>query len=415
MKRSVILLIALVWMYSACEKPTVPDEVEEPDLPCTPFELTKSQEEFVEDNNEFAFDLLAGLIDDSQCRNEDFMISPLSVGFILSALNNGAQGQTSEQILAALGYQDYTSAQVNEYCKLLLEGYGAVDRKVNVGIHNALIINEDYSLKPAFVQSLTSFYDAYVATADFSKSTTLNLINDWCNKKSNGLIPSVVKELNPSAVMYALNCTYFKAGWTSEFLVKNTAKENFTDIDGNLQQVMMMNAEELYMLSENDTWKTLALPFASGQYRMYILLPEYGKTISDVMALLDEESWDDVLSSMKSKLVNLKIPKFETTTSVSLNDVLKGLGMTDAFNQSKADFGAMVDSRGISISLIRQNSRFRIDEEGAEAAAITDIFFDGAVLPEQQVPVQFHANRPFIYLIQEQSSGAIFFAGVKCK
>ena len=148
---------------------------------------------------------------------------------------------------------------------------------------------------------------------------------------------------------------------------------------------------------------------------MYILLPEYGKTISDVMALLDEESWDDVLSSMKSKLVNLKIPKFETTTSVSLNDVLKGLGMTDAFNQSKADFGAMVDSRGISISLIRQNSRFRIDEEGAEAAAITDILFDGAVLPEQQVSVQFHANRPFIYLIQEKSSGAIFFAGVKCK
>ena len=54
MKRSVILLIALVWMYSACEKPTVPNEVEEPDLPCAPFELTKSQEEFVEDNNEFA-------------------------------------------------------------------------------------------------------------------------------------------------------------------------------------------------------------------------------------------------------------------------------------------------------------------------------------------------------------------------
>lgn len=414
MKRSVILLIALVWMYAACEKPAQTG-ADEPDLPNVPFELTKSQEEFVEDNNVFAFNLLAGIMDDSQCRNENFMVSPLSAGFLLSALNNGAQGTTSEQILTALGYEDYTVAQVNEYCKLLLEGCGAVDRQVSVGIHNALIINNDYSLNSAFAQSLTSYYDAYVKNADFSKEATLNLINDWCSKKSNGLIPSVVKELNSNAVMYALNCIYFKARWTNEFLPNDTAKENFTDIDGRTQQVMMMNAEVPYLFSENGIWKTLALPFSRGQYNMYILLPEEGKNISEMIAALNGDSWESALSSMKSRMVNLKLPKFETTTSVSLNDVLKGLGMPDAFDQNKADFSAMVDTGDVFISLIKQDSRFKIDEEGAEAAAIASVILDGADLPVQQEPVKFHANRPFIYLIQEQSSGAIFFTGLKCR
>ena len=403
-----------VLMVLACEKPAQTG-ADEPDLPNIPFELTKSQEEFVEDNNEFAFDLIAGLMDDSQCRNENFMISPLSAGFLLSALNNGAQGQTSKQILAALGYENYTEAEVNEYCKLLLEGSGAVDRKVNVGIHNALIVNHDYSLKSAFAQSLTSYYDAYVKSADFSKKTTLNQINDWCSEKSGGMIPSVMKDLNPNAVMYALNCIYFKARWTNKFLPNNTAKENFTDIDGKTQQVMMMNAEERYLLSENGTWKTLAIPFSRGQYNMYVLLPEDGKSISDMMSALDEESWENALSSMKSRMVNLKLPKFETTTSVSLNEVLKGLGVTDAFDQSKADFSAMVNSGNVFISLIKQDSRFMIDEEGAEAAAITSVVLDAYDFPEQQEPVKFHADRPFVYLIHEQSSGTIFFAGVKCR
>ena len=415
MKRSVILLIALVWMYSACEKPTVPKEVEEPDLPCTPFELTKSQEEFVEDNNEFAFDLLAGLIDDSQCRNENFMVSPLSAGFLLSALNNGAQGQTQEQILAALGYGGYTADQVNEYCRLLIEGSGAVDPKVSVGIHNAVIVNKDYSLKSAFAQSLTSYYDAYVENADFTKKSTLDLINDWAEKKSGGLIPSVMDNIDQQAVMYALNCIYFKARWTNEFLPKSTAKENFTDIDGRTQQVMMMNAEGRYLYSANGTWKTLVLPFSRAYYRMFVLLPEEGKDLSAMVAALDENSWAGALSSLKSRKVNLKFPKFETETSLSLNEVLRGMGMTDAFDKTKADFGAMVNADDMFISLIKQDSRIKVDEEGAEAAAITKLHLDGADFPEQQETVKFHADRPFIYLIQEQSSGAIFFAGVKCK
>ena len=411
------ILIFLMTLFMSCEKaPYQEGSADEPDLPNVPFELTKSQEEFVEDNNEFAFDLLVGLMDDSQCRNENFMVSPLSAGFLLSALNNGAQGQTSKQILAALGYEDYTLAQVNEYCRLLLEGSGAVDRKVNVGIHNALIINDDYSLKPAFAESLTSYYDAYVQSADFSKKTTLDMINDWCNKKSNGLIPSVVEELNLNAVIYALNCIYFKAGWSNKFLPENTEKENFTDIEDKTQQVMMMNAEDRYLLSENGTWKTLALPFSNGQYKMYILLPEEGKNISDLKGVLNEDSWESALSSMKSRMVNLKLPKFETATSVSMNSVLKGLGMTDAFDKSMADFGAMVNSGNVFISLIKQDSRFKIDEEGTEAAAITSVILDlGTAMPGQQEPVEFHADRPFIYLIQEKSSGAIFFAGVKCK
>ena len=140
-----------------------------------------------------------------------------------------------------------------------------------------------------------------------------------------------------------------------------------------------------------------------------------GKDLSAMVAALDENSWAGALSSLKSRKVNLKFPKFETETSLSLNEVLKGMGMTDAFDKTKADFGAMVNADDMFISLIKQDSRIKVDEEGAEAAAITKLHLDGADFPEQQETVKFHADRPFIYLIQEKSSGAIFFAGVKCK
>ena len=177
----------------------------------------------------------------------------------------------------------------------------------------------------------------------------------------------------------------------------------------------MMNAEDRYLYSANGTWKTLVLPFSRAYYRMFVLLPEEGKDLSAMVAALDENSWAGALSSLKSRKVNLKFPKFETETSLSLNEVLRGMGMTDAFDKTKADFGAMVNADDMFISLIKQDSRIKIDEEGAEAAAITKLQLDGADFPEQQEPVKFHADRPFIYLIQEKSSGAIFFTGVKCK
>ena len=56
-----------------------------------------------------------------------------------------------------------------------------------------------------------------------------------------------------------------------------------------------------------------------------------------------------------------------------------------------------------------QVAKIKLDEEGTEAAAVTVIGVDATSMPP--IPVPFHANRPFLYVISEQSTGAIFFIG----
>lgn len=419
MKTRNLIWLMMPFMLFSCDKQVTGVNGAEPEseqeLPDVSFVMTKSQEDFVADNNAFAFDLLSYVMNDKSA-SDDFIVSPLSVSFVMNALANGAQGQTRSQIIDALGYDGIDLNQVNDYSKMLIEGCGAVDRKVTVGINNALFVNKDYTLKTAFSQNLDNYYDAFVASADFANPSALKTINDWCNEKSSGLIPTMIDNLSPQAAMCALNCMYFKGRWKAEFSPSLTKDGEFTDIDGMKHQVSMMSKKNnpLRYVS-NDKFQAVSLPFGRGMYRMYVILPTTGNNVFTVAEALNAEAWNTALSAMKTAKVNLMLPKFETETSLDLTEILKSAGMSDAFDASKADFSGMTEGqKQIYLSLVKQNGRIRIDEEGAEAAAITAVVMDGAGIITGD-PVEFHADRPFIYLIQESSSGAVFFVGVKGK
>ena len=414
-KTSYTLLVSIIAIgIIGCDKSLVPNDSMDDAVKSIPFETTKSQDSFIKANNEFTFDLLRALLENKQYERKDFMLSPLSIGFTLSALSNGAEGLTQKQILDVLGYESNSTSQANEYCKFMLDGCNAVDEKVSLGIHTALVSNKDYALKHAFVESMESYYDAYVKSCDFAEKSSLDMINNWAHKKTNGMIPCVLETLNAETAMILLNCIDFKARWTNEFLLKNTKKEAFTDIDGNTQEIMMMTRLSNETIIDNGSWKVLRLPFGRGYYNMYILLPAEGEHVSSMINKINESSWIATQSSMKQRKVDLKIPKFETVTSISLNDALQSLGICEIFSSESADFSAMA-AKGLYVNQFEQKSKIKVDEEGVEAASITNAQLDGVDFPNENEIIEFHANRPFAYLIQESSSNAIFFAGVKCK
>lgn len=262
---------------------------------------------------------------------------------------------------------------------------------------------------------MTSFYDAFVRNADFADKSTLDMINEWGKEKSGGLIPSVIEEINKNSILYALNCVSFKARWMSEFSMNSTKKESFTDINGNVKDVMMMNKEDISLYNDNGKWKTLCLPFGRGFYRMFILLPNESYGLATLVEELNSSSWNETVSSMKSKRVDIKLPKFETSTNITLNEVMQELGVVDAFDKEDANFTNMVDGYNVVVDFLNQSCRIKVDEEGVEAASITLGQLDGADMPDESGKLKFHADRPFVYMIQDISSGAIFFTGVKCK
>ena len=407
-------IIAAAVCLSACE-PADPELKHEP-MPCKPYSLTKAQSEMVNGGNSFAFNLLEAVSKDEKFTGKDFMVSPLSISLLLGAMNNGATGQTSEEILNALGFENCTAADINEYSKAILQGCPEVDNLVKVKIANAVAIKEGLKLKKGFSEALSTYYDAYVRSMKFD-DTAVKEINSWCNRQTEGMIPKIIDEIEPETVLIALNSIYFNGVWATQFPKDKTKKESFNGIDGKSGKVSMMHVEELFEHSSNDIWSTVRLPYGNGSYNMYVLLPHEGHSIAEVISALDADTWEAEKLRMKQRKVDLKLPAFETETEVGLVKIMKSLGMKRAFDPYQAEFNEMLGLTydRVYLGLLKQKSKIKVNEEGTEAAAVTVGGFFGTSVQLPSEPVTFHADRPFIYLIQEQSSNAIFFIGTKVR
>ena len=378
-------------------------------------ELTRAQQQLVKGSNDFAFNLfrLARSGQSSTASGQPSMVlSPISVTYALGMLNNGAAGQTQQQICQVLGFGDTGADGINDFCRKMLTDAPRLDKQTKVLIANTVFMNQPYRLLPDFVHKAADYYDATPETRNFHDGKTLGVINQWGSDHTEKMIEKVLSEdeFDADAVSYLLNAIYFKGTWTSKFDKDETKNETFhasTD-----REVPMMHQNQSFNYGENDLCQMLCLPFGNALYRMTVLLPREGKTIDDVLQTLTAENWLRQYSPYENAIVDVKLPRFESNTNQNLVEMMKQLGMTDAFNPDVADFSAFCYNPTY-ISLMKQVARIKIDEQGGEAAAVTVIGMLLTSTGEHQEPrhVNFHATRPFLYVISEQSSGAIFFIG----
>ena len=366
---------------------------------------------FIREGNNFAFNLIDRINKDPEVKG-DFFISPLSLQFLLGMLLNGAQGQTADEICTVLGYGKGETEAVNAYCQAMMQQLPELDKKTRLALANALVVNQDYSVKDSYKNTVGQFFNADVFNLDFhDKTGTSKIINDWCSDHTNGLINDIDPNVNPDMLAILMNALYFKGLWSSPFSKEDTKDETFTLESGKTIKVPMMKktAEEL-LYQENDTFSAIRLSYGKGAYAMTVILPSEGKTLSDVTATLNGASWNEFLSHMVLCDADLWLPRFETNSSINLNDILSAIGMSTAFDPEKANFKAMADY-DLFLSRIKQDAVIKVNEEGAEAAAITIGALGTTSVPDNVV---FHANRPFLYLITETGRGTILFAGRYC-
>lgn len=411
MKKSCIALLSAAALLTSCEKEnTVPEDqlVERKD-----FVLTRSDLDFIQANNGFALDLFKRVT--AKVDGKSTLISPLSVTVDFGMVNNGAVGDTRDEINRVLGYQEGTVDGLNAFCQSMLVQSGKVDPSTTLNIANAAVINKKWvPLKDSFTKTIQSNYDAEVIYKVFGQDDVMGLINDWCKEKTNGMIPKLL-EKQPEEREYAhfLNAVYFKGIWSNKFNKKDTKKEKFTLDNGDKVSVDMMQQKDRFNYGVIDNvCEALCLPYGNQAYRMIVLLPDEGKTIEDVKDALDADSWQKMIKSFSGHYVDVKLPVFETETPVlKLAEALQEMGIQKAFTTS-ADFSAMTDL-SICIGDVFHKAKIKVDETGSEAAAVTDIVMvvsSPGPNSEPQV-VNFHCDRPFLYAITEISSGAIFFLG----
>jgi serine protease inhibitor len=368
--------------------------------------LTADEKQLVKQNNDFALNLFR-----ETRTEENLILSPLSITCALGMLNNAAAGLTQQEINNVLGFGDAGAEAINTFCRKMLYGCPDLDAETKAMISNAIYVNEGlgYVLKDEFVNKVKLYYDAKPESRDFADGKTLDVINEWASDHTEGMIKEIldVSTFNSYAVSYLLNAIYFKGIWANKFDKAETKDEAFEHAgpDKYLLEVPMMHQYGEFKYTDNDTYQAIKLPYGNGAYQMTVFLPREGKTINDVLGLLDGENWQIKGGGCD---VDLKLPRIETETEVILNPIMAALGMPMAFSP-QAEFPYFCNS-DIYINMMRQKAKIKLDEEGTEAAAVTIIELASSDIHGHDEAV-FHANRPFLYMISEQSTGAIFFIG----
>lgn len=408
MKQFLLLSMLLCLPFTACN-----DDVEEQSILPTmqPIELNATEKEMAVQQGDFASTLSLEL-----CRQlggektDNWLVSPFSLQCALGMLLNGANGETHEEVLHALGLSQYSQEEVNVYLKKLIEGLHTVNSAITVKTSNSVWGNTGVPLKDDFQKMNIENYFAMVSQLDFSDPSAVDQINAWCNQTTEGLIPSILEEVNPTATVYLLNSLYFKARWESEFAPEKTQEGDFNTSSGKVVKADFMQTQRMAAYVENEWFTSTSLSYQNDSYVMRLILPQPEISIDQVLQALsesDENLWKNTILAD----INLKMPRFALENKMDLTPTLQALGMKKAFSGG-ADFSSMSDV-ATYISLVQQATRLKVDEDGSEGAAVTVIegYLSDLMRPLPEEEVDFFLDRPFLFQIIESSTGTVLFMG----
>ncbi len=366
--------------------------------------LTDGQRDLLTKNNTFALNLfnkVSGM--------DSGVISPLSVTGLMTMLANGADGETKQEILNALGFSGASMDEINALYSYIIKKAGKLDPATTVSIADYIAVNKNYKLNEEYTRTINDWFKAEIQNLDFTSKKTTGIINGWCSDHTDGMIPKIIDNVEPSAVAYLMNAIYFNGSWAEKFDAKDTKLERFKGYTRDIKKVRMMHRNDECLYTANKTYSAVRIPYGDGTFSMTVLLPNEDKSIQEMMKVLSAKEISKIRQNMENCKVDLKLPKFTTEVEQPLNDIISSLGASTMFKPS-ADFSKMADGN-MFVSKMLQKARIEVSEEGTKAAAVTAAIMTMSALAPEPRTVEFHADRPFVYFISESRTGAIYFMG----
>jgi serine protease inhibitor len=363
-------------------------------------------EEMARAYNGLGFQLLA------QCRQSlpktNYFLSPAGVAFVLSMALNGAQGETSRQMMQTLQVGNIPVQQLNEANKALLDHLSKLDPKIKLEIANALWIDQQASLKPDFIAVNQSHYKAEVASGNFQDAATVRKINAWVSARTHEKIPTILEPpLDPMLRLILLDAIYFKGDWLAPFATNLTRDLPFTLGNGQSIQQPRMNRAGQYAYCEEDRFQAVELPYIGGDISMFVFLPKGG--LDAFLNHFTAADFEAAVLRMRSSKGTVELPRFKLENEYDLTGVLRWIGMPLAFTP-RADFRGISDE-ALHVGFVKQKTYVAVNEEGTEAAAVTAMGFKAMAVMREPPPFRFVVDRPFFMAIREKQSGLILFLG----
>ena len=357
--------------------------------------------------SEFSIRMFEENLKEKDDSDTNILISPISVITALGMTTYGAKGNTLSQMEEVFGVErgyltNHNEHYMNQESKVL-----KLANSIWFTNDNRLIVND------AFLAFNEEYYGASIYETAFN-AATVDSINDWVEKKTNGMIKNILDEIPADAVMYLINALAFEAEWANKYDETQIWEDvKFTTEKGEVQKVDMMRSEESLYLSD-EAAKGFIKYYKGCEYAFVALLPNESITVADYVKNLSGEHLQELLSNpYKGAMVNAYLPQFSYEYSVEMSELLKEMGMTDAFDSSKADFSAMATStRGnIFMNRVIHKTFIEVSPVGTKAGAATVVEMLNECEPVYDEIHELRLDRPFLYMIIDCENNMPVFIG----
>lgn len=355
---------------------------------------------------EFAKKLYSGVVKKEK-KDENVLISPLSVMLALSMTANGANGNTLAEMEKVMG-GDIPLAELNEYLHTYVKNlYNAEDCKLSIA--NSIWFREDLNVKDRFLQTCADYYTAQLYSEPFN-SNTLKKINLWVRDNTDKMIEKIIDDIDPSTMMYLINAIAFDAKWATKF--DETEKGSFTNSKGENENVTYLSDTRHGGYFVLDGARGIALDYKGCRYSLAAILPDDPTVdVNEFFASLDTKS---IISAIKGAsedytAVDLRLPQFKFDYTTDMVSILSEMGMPEAFTPN-ADFSGMSEN-DLAIGEVIHKTHIEVDKDGTRAAAVTAIGMCESAAPVEQDVIELNFDRPFIFMIADSETGMPIFMG----
>jgi len=370
--------------------------------------------DLVRGNTVFALDLYQAL----KGKGGNLFYSPFSISMALAMTYAGARGQTEAQMAETLHFtlpQERLHVAFNQIDQeLASRGQGAQGKDgqgFRLNVVNALWAEQTYKFLDPFLDTLARNYGAGLRLVDFVKASDKArvVINDWVAEQTEDRIQDLIPEgvLNELTRLVLTNAIYFNAAWAKPFIPNRTADGTFYLLDGGEVTVPMMRQTEPVGYARGNGYQAVELAYSGEELSMILVVPDAGR-FEAFEAALDAAQVEGIEGDLAPEHVALTLPKFEVESDFSLADALSALGMATAFTED-ADLSGMDGSRDLLIADVIHKAFVSVDEAGTEAAAATAVIVQVESAPQE--PVEVTIDRPFLFFIRDNATGAILFLG----
>ena len=364
--------------------------------------------------NDFAVRLF-NACDKNAKDGENTLVSPISVLLALSMTANGARGETLAQLEDVLGLP---AGKLNDFALLYMQKIGTSSEKAGtLELANSIWLKTDpkFEVNRDFLQKNADYYSADIYSAPFDDST-VKKINTWVDKKTKGMIPSVLNTIPEEVIMYLINALSFEAEWIDPYIDYQVRDDRFVTSNGETKTVPFLHrTENNYLEDDNSTGFIKYYMFK--RYAFVAILPNEGVIPEEYLQTLTGDHLTELLSNVENCEVRTSMPKFKTEYSADMSDILKEMGMPLAFDKAAADFSGLgtydVDGN-IFINSVIHKTFIQVDEKGTKAGAVTMIEAGAtsALSGDLPKPKEVYLTRPFIYMLIDCESNTPFFIGV---